>query len=144
MPLSPGQTIGYTADQVVAFCAVVGLVGGAIVGIVGWFLHARDMAQAREMEIQAKDLARMDASVKAMWLKVDELRESRQSYWTRDDQDRWRAEIKADNAALRAEIKGDMAELGGRLVGELEKLSRRFAEVLAVRGLPRDGRDAGN
>lgn len=112
--------LDFSADQVLAGATVVGLLGTAIVTVGGWVLHAKDAAQEREM-------TRINISIKEAWSAIDKLKEERGIYSTREDQERWRQEFKADNAALRAELKSDLGQLGISLTHAIEEMSNRFA-----------------
>ncbi len=101
-----------TPQQITAAVAVITLLGGAIITVAGWFLHAKDKAQGAEMDRQSK-------SLDAAWKKIDELRDDRHRYLTHDNGDK-----------LRAELRADIRELGAQLVKEIEKVSLRFTEDL--------------
>lgn len=131
-------------EQLAAGCAVVAFFGTVVITVAGWLLHQKDVNQAQEMahtkeaftarlDVQAKAMDRMEDSLRASWARVDELREARGQYWTRDDHERWMKDIKADNAAVRQEFKEDLRDLGTRLEAAIASVSSGFKqEVKAI------------
>ena len=100
------MTLGFNADQVLAITAVLTLVGGAIVTVVGAFLHLKDEAQQREM-------TRVQDGLKAAWLKIDQLQEEKSAYWTRNEHEAWRKEMRED-------IHRDIGSISDQVMKELE------------------------
>lgn len=110
-----------TLNDVVAGVTILSLVGSAVVGIVGWFLHERDVTQQKEMD-------RLEAMLKAAWADIDLLKAEKSTYLTRQDHMVWREESRRDNESLRSEVKSDIAALGTRLIREIDVVSKRFTE----------------
>ncbi len=125
-------------DHVMAICTVITLLGG----VVAFMLAAKDKAQQGELErlrdlITSKDesakkdlcqrdreMDRLDANMKAAWAIVDRLKEDRSQYWTREEHDKWRVEVKQ-------ELKDDIHAMGERLSEKLGEVSEKFGDKIA-------------
>jgi len=130
--------MNFSSDQVMAGCAVVTILGG----IVAFMLAAKDRAQQVELDrlrdlITSKDEAnkkewcqrdreidRLDANVKAAWVIIDRLKDEKNQYWTREEHDKWRVEVKQ-------ELKEDIQEMGSRLSEKLSEVADKFGEKIA-------------
>ena len=138
-----------TSDQVLAGCGLVTILGA----LAGVLLASKDRAQQEEIkrlhdlitardiilqkEIDAKaesarkdlctrdkEIDRLSASMAASWSVMDKLKESRNQYWTREEHDKWRIEVKQ-------ELKDDIQNMGERLSEKLVEVSEKFGEKIA-------------
>ena len=121
----------FTPDGVLAICASITVIGGVLV----WLLNQKDKAQQVELDrikddITARDkytcldMQRITDSLKKSWEVIDRLKEERAQFWTREEHEKWRAEMKA-------EVRFDVSDLGTRLIREMETHNSRFREEVA-------------
>lgn len=98
-----------TADQVMATCAVLGLVGAW----GGYILTQKDTAQAKDMQLFSDGL-------KAAFKRIDDLRDKGEQYVTRAELQALRSEIRQDiehtMTPLSTEVRGLRQDLSGLMV----------------------------
>lgn len=116
------MTLGLSSDQVVAICAVLG-----ILGTVGaWVLRNKDAAQEQEIKTLKERQAELKSNIDTCWRKYDDLREGRAALWTRAEQKEFETKIETTTKDLRSEIRADLETLGSRLSNDLAQLGNRL------------------
>lgn len=89
--------LGLSAEAWGALGTIAGTIAFVFSGVVGWAGNTARRAHDLEANQRQKDIDRMDASLKASWVHVDDLRINAVR---RADQDRLREEFRADVRAL--------------------------------------------
>lgn len=100
--------LGISAEAWGAIGTILGVVGTIASVVYGRLAAADKRAHVLEMEQISKDLARMDASLKAAWAILDDLR--------------FTSVRRADLDKQRDEFRADIKALGDRLVAEITSL----------------------
>lgn len=128
----------FSSDQIMAGCAVVTILGGIVALMLAQkdaaqelklkaladTITAKDEAFKKELNQRDRDIDRLDANVKASWIIIDRLKDEKNQYWTREEHDKWRVEVKQ-------ELKEDIQEMGSRLSEKLTEVADKFGEKIA-------------
>lgn len=100
--------LGLSPEAWGAVGTVAGAVGVGASGIFGWFSAASKRAHDLETEQTGREITRLDASLKAAWVVLDDLR--------------FNAVRKHDQDKLREEFREDVRALGDRLEAAITAL----------------------
>jgi DNA-binding protein YbaB len=89
--------LGLTDGQWGALGVGIGILSSLVTAAFSWVSKNAKRAHELEMKNLTDRMDRAEKSQELSWKKVDELREK---YWSRDEQSRFRDEIKSDMKAL--------------------------------------------
>lgn len=89
--------IGVTVDQIAAYSAGASVLFSVVGGVGALYFNAVNRSHGLEMRNIKEFNERVETSLKASWIKIDDLRDR---CWRREEQKEFRDEVKFDMKAL--------------------------------------------